>query len=138
VCMCVSVCVFKVVKTEAAPGCPAYTQTVPSLNHLAAGSSFDDDDDDVCVCVCVWSDVKDTHTHTHTYTCRIIGFQSESGPISLCSIKTTFAIFITSNSHAHTHTHARTRTQTFFSHLFLINFYVSDLGHGHEYTDILQ
>lgn len=43
VCKCVNVCIglcVLVVKTEAAPGCPAYTQTVPSLNHLTVPSTI--------------------------------------------------------------------------------------------------
>lgn len=45
VCVCVFVYTCKclrvhVVKTEAAPGCPAYTQTILSLNHLTVPSTI--------------------------------------------------------------------------------------------------
>lgn len=58
--MCVHgfVCV-RVVKTEAAPGCPAYTQTVPSLNHLTVPSTIHCPEH-VFHLMCVLVEMKDT------------------------------------------------------------------------------
>lgn len=64
-CVCVRVnasmgfvCV-RVVKTEAAPGCPAYTQTVPSLNHLTVPSTIHCPEH-VFHLMCVLVEMKDT------------------------------------------------------------------------------
>lgn len=70
VCLCLSLCVrtckcehgfvcVRVVKTEAAPGCPAYTQTVPSLNHLTVPSTIHCPEH-VFHLMCVLVEMKDT------------------------------------------------------------------------------
>lgn len=68
VCVCLCLCVrvnvcmglcVRVVKTEAAPGCPAYTQTVPSLNHLTVPSTIHCPEH-VFHLMCVLVEMKDT------------------------------------------------------------------------------
>lgn len=67
VCLCLSVCVcvnvymalcVQVVKTEDAPGCPAYTQTVPTLNHLTVPSTIHCPEHVFCL-TCVLVEMKD-------------------------------------------------------------------------------
>lgn len=81
------------------------------------------------------------------YKCRAIergcintGWKSNFRLCSLCISKTNCPS-LTPQTHVHTRTHTlpfNLPTLSPVSYLFLINFYVSDLGYGHEYTDILQ
>lgn len=107
VCLCLRVCVrvnvsmglcVRVVKTEAAPGCPAYTQTVPSLNHLTVPSTIHCPEH-VFHLMCVLVEMKDTLGEESENEnagllrergCINIGWQSNFRLCSLCINKTNF------------------------------------------------
>ena len=115
-CVCLCVCV-RVVKTEAAPGCPAYTQTVPSLNHLSV--SIHHPLPRACFSFDVWfggnerGSGREERENTNAGELREdaqtpLDVKVTSDRVLFALIKLTLAIFVTSESHTHTHTHTGT------------------------------
>lgn len=127
VCVCMCKCLYvHIVKTEAAPGCPAYTQTIPLLNHLTVPSTIHCPERGLRL-TCVSVEMRDTRGEDSGNKSgrahKNIGCQSNFRLCSLCINKTNFCHlchFKLLHTHSHLISLLRPRSPTCSSLIFML------------------